>query len=64
MIRNLHCYSEGHAQQDLLMEWTWGTGAREVKGELAFPPACTSGRGLALSVKMVGLGNEKLVGEP
>ena len=46
------------------MEWTWDTGAREVKGELAFPPACTSGRGLGLSVKMGGLGNEKLVGEP
>ena len=35
MIRNLHCYSERHAQHDLLMEWTWGTGAREIKGELA-----------------------------
>lgn len=40
MIRNLPCYSEGRAQQDLLMEWTWGMGAREVKGELAcFQPA-------------------------
>ena len=61
MIRNLPCYSEGLAQQDLLNGVDMGHGSKRGQRWVGLLPACASERGLGLSLRWGGLGNEQLV---